>query len=75
MSWGKQEARGTPPLMPDTLIHTPGKQLLLTAPQVAVPNHLNTYPDPTKPLRRRPGVPQAPPKAARIQWTTIARWA
>ena len=32
MSWGRGEARGAPPLMPDTLIHTNGEQLLLSPP-------------------------------------------
>ena len=76
MSWGKREARGAPPLMPDTLIHTWGTATFEPPKWLfRVPNHVHTYPDPTKPFRRRPGVLQAPPKAARMQWTTIARWA
>ena len=66
MSCGKGEAHGGPLLMPDTIIHTWGTATF-TAPRVAVPNHVHTYPGPTKPFMRRHEVPLASPKAACMQ--------
>ena len=68
MSWGKGEARGAPPLMHDTLIHTWGTATFEPLKWLFFQdsNHVHTYPE-------RPEVPLAPPKAARMQWTTMAR--
>ena len=72
MSWGKGEARGAPPLMSNTLIHTWGTATF-EPPKWLFPTMFTptmTQPNPSGDA----GVPQAPPKAARMQWTTIARW-